>query len=403
MESEATIPSQPQPFAAASGRRWLLWLLLGAVIVAGGVWLYARGQHGTEAGSPEAQTPSVAVAVVDREDLYNEVTMPGEFRPYVEADLNAKVSGYLKVMNVDFGDKVKAGQLLAVLEVPELEDELNAAVAAEQRDEADYTNAHLIYSRLAEVNREHPNLVAQQDIDTAEAKDSVAQAAVAAAKAEVGKYRTLYGYTQITAPFDGVITARSADPGALIQSGTASDTQARPLVRISDNYLLRLDFPVSVQYVKDIHPDDMVGVRVASLGNQTFTGKITRFTDKVNLETRTMITELEVENPNLEIVPGMYAVVVLKVQRRSQALAIPTEAVESKEKSVVALVNQDHQIEERDVTLGLETPNRYEVISGLKEGDQVMIGSFTRVHPGEKVTPQPWSESTMKWNMPGGE
>ena len=134
-------------------------------------------------------------------------------------------------------------------------------------------------------------------------------------------------YTQITAPFDGVITKRYADPGALIQAGTASDTQSMPLVRVSDNYRLRLDFPVSVAYVKDIHVGDPVEVRVESLGGKTFTGIITRTTRKVDEDTRTMITEIEVPNPKLELVPGMYATVVLKVERRPQALAIPTEAV----------------------------------------------------------------------------
>jgi RND family efflux transporter MFP subunit len=351
-------------------------------------------QEGEKAGPT---IPAVAVAKVDREDLYNEVTIPGEFRPYVEAELNAKVSGFLSVINVDFGDKVKAGQLLAVLEVPELKAELDASIAAQQRAEADYTNAHLIYTRLVGVNKEHPNLVAQQDIDTAQAKDSATLAAVASAKADVEKYQTLFGYTQITAPFDGVITRRSADPGALIQAGTSSDTQARPLVRISDNYLLRLDFPVSVEYVKDIHLGDLVRVRVDSLGGKTFTGKITRFTGKVSEDTRTMITEMEVANPNLEIVPGMYAVVVLKVQQRSQVLAIPTEAVASEKESTVDVVNQDNQIEERAVALGLETPDRYEVASGLKEGEKVMIGSHSRVHAGEKVEPKPWPGAPTKF------
>lgn len=346
---------------------------------------------------------TVAVAVVDREDIYNEVTIPAEFRPYVEAELNAKVSGYLDKINVDFGDKVKAGQLLAVLEVPELRDELQEALAAEERAEADYTNTHLIYTRLLAVNTEHPNLVAQQDIDTAQAKDSAALAAVASAKADAEKYQTLFGYTRITAPFDGVITWRSADPGALIQAGTSSDTAARPLVRLSDNYLLRLDFPVSVKYVKDVHLGAPVTVRVESLGNKTFTGNIARFTDLVSDATRTMTTEIEVKNPDLEIVPGMYATVVLKVEHRSQVLAIPTEAVASARQSTVDVVNQDNLIEERGVTLGLETPDRYEVTSGLKESEKVMIGNQSQVHAGQKVETKPWRAAQTNWNIPKGE
>ena len=183
------------------------------------------------------------MARVTRQDLYNEVTFPAEFRPYVEVELHAKVSGYVREMKVDFGDRVKAGQLLATLEVPELHDELHNAIATQQKAEADYTNAHLIYMRLAAVNKDHPNLVAQQDLDTAEAKDRTTSAAIAATRADVEKYQTLVAYTRITAPFDGVVTKRYADPGALIQAGTTSDTQSMPLVRVSDNYLLRLDFP----------------------------------------------------------------------------------------------------------------------------------------------------------------
>jgi RND family efflux transporter MFP subunit len=293
-------------------------------------------------------------------------------------------------MNVDFGDKVKAGQLLATLEVPELKDELDSARAAQKRAEADYKNAHLVYTRLAGVNNEHSNLVAQQDIDTAEAKDSVADAALASAKADVEKYQTLVGYTQITAPFDGVVTKRYADPGALIQAGTASDTQAKPLVRVSDNYRLRLDFPVSVAYVKDVHQGDKVEVRVQSLDNKPFTGEVSRFTGKVNQDTRTMITEIEVPNPDLELVPGMYAAVVFKVEKRTHALTIPIEAASIGESTTVCVVNGSQQIEERTVTLGLETASRCEVTSGLKEGDLVMIGGRSSVHAGEKVETKPW-------------
>jgi len=140
---------------------------------------------------------------------------------------------------------------------------------------------------------------------------------------------------------------------------------------------------------------DSVSVRVDSLGGKSFTGKITRFTDRVNEDTRTMITEIEVANPNLEIVPGMYAAVILKAEHRSQVLAIPTEAVASEKNSVVDVVNQDNAIEEHAVTLGLETPTRYEVTAGLKEGDKVVIGSHTEVHAGEKVEPKPWRETLM--------
>ena len=358
------------------------------VIGLGMLWAahHARSQAPVNADLTGA--PTATVAKVTREDLYKEVTIAAEFRPYVEVALHAKVSGYVRKMNVDFGDQVKAGQLMATLEVPELQAELDNAQATGQKAQADYTNAHLIYTRLQSVNKDHPNLVAQQDLDTAEANELTTAAAIAAAKANVEKYQTMVSYTQITAPFDGVVTHRYADPGTLIQAGTSSDTQALPLVRVSDNYRLRLDFPVTVDYVKDVQLGDSVEVRVDSLNGKTFTGTISRFTHEVDDNTRTMITEIEVPNPNLELMPGMYATVVLKVEKHLQALAVPTEAVAGEKTPTVYVVNQVNQIEEHSVKLGLETADKYEILSGLHEGDLVVIGNRSGFQAGQKVEPK---------------
>lgn len=328
--------------------------------------------------------PSVAVVKVTREDLAREMKIPAEFRPYAEVELRAKVSGYLQQINVDFGDEVKAGQALATIEIPELRDELDNASATEQKVEADHKNAHLVYSRLLAVNKGHPNLVAQEDLDAAESRDADTAAAIAAAKADVEKYQTLLAYTKITAPFDGVITRRYADPGSMIQAGTAS--QAMPLLRLSDNYRLRLDFPVSVDYVQDIRIGAPVDVRIDSLG-KNFTGNISRFTHRVDETTRTMIAEMEVDNPKLALIPGMYATVVLKADQHPNAVAIPTEAVTGG-KSIVYVVNNDNEVEQRTVTLGLETPTKYEVLSGVKEGELVLVGDVSQLKPGEKVEPK---------------
>jgi RND family efflux transporter MFP subunit len=372
------------PYSARN--RWSLAILAGAIVI--GV-LVERPWHGRAraAAADAAGAPVVAVARVDREDLFRDITLPAEFRPYTEVELHAKVSGYVKEMKVDIGDRVKAGQLLAVLEVPELREELDHALAAHQRAQAEFRDAHLAYTRLVAVNREHPNLIAQQDLDTAEARDATAAGTVAATKADVDKDQTLVAYTRITAPFAGVITKRYADPGSLIQAGTASNTQTMPLVRVSDNTLLRLDFPVSVDYVRGIRLEAPVSVRVDSLGGRTFEGKIARFSDKVDDATRTMVVEMEVANPSLELVPGMYATVVLKVDHRPHALVIPIEAVPPGGKSVL-LVNGSHRLEERAVTLGLETPGRYEVLAGLEEGDLVMIGNPAQLSAGQQVEPR---------------
>ena len=379
--------------------KWLA--ILAVAVVIGVVWLcLSRRSSGPVTAPNDASTlPTVAVSKVTRQDIFKQVTIPAEFRPYEEAMLNAKVSGYVSKMKVDFGDTVKAGQLMATLEVPELQDQLDNARATEAKTEADYTNANLIYTRLVSVNRDHPGLVAQQDLDTAEANDHATAAAIAAAKADVEKYQTLVDYTNITAPFDGVVTWRYADPGALIQAGTSSDSQSLPLVRVSDNYLLRLDFPVSVEYVKDIRVGDVVEVRNESLGGKMFTGKITRFTDKVDEDTRTMMVEIQVPNPDLKMIPGMYATVVLKVEKHADALVVPTQAVSPGKTARVFVVNHDNQIEERDITLGVESPDEYEVLSGLNEGDLVVVGDHSELQAGQKVEPKQVELSTVNENQ----
>ena len=365
-------------------------LCIAALVLVAGVILFSFLRQTAQAVTPPAETaaPTVAVVKVARANLAQEVTIPAEFRPYEEVELHAKVSGYVKEMKVDFGDRVKAGQLLATLEIPELEADLTNALAAEQRADADYQDTHLAWTRLEAVNGAHPNLVAQQDLDVAQARDLAAAAAVAGARADVQKYRATVDYSRITAPFDGVITMRSADPGALIQAGTAANPEAKSLLHISDNYLLRLEFPVSVAYVQDVHAGDPVAVRVESLGGRTFTGTITRFTDQVDESTRTMMTEIEVPNNDLELVPGMYCTVMLQVNRRPAALAVPTAAVVSDKNPQVYVVNQNDQLEVRTVKLGVETPDQYEILDGLREGELVVIGNHAEVHAGQTVQPR---------------
>jgi len=374
-EPRSSVPTAPRPQRLC--RPWPAFFIVLAL---------AGSLRGTDEPAPGA--PEVAVAVVTREDLFKELTVQAEFRPYQEIDLHAKVAGFLQRIDVDIGDQVKAGDLIGVLEVPELEDDLARAVAAEQQAEAGYKEAHLNYERLVSVNRSRPNLVAQQDLDAAEAKDSATAAAIAAARADEKKYRTLADYTRITAPFSGVITKRYADPGALIQAGTSSDTQSMPLIRLSENDRLRLDFPVSGSYADEITVGEAVEIRLDGK-TRPLSGVVSRFSRRINQETRTMETEVEVPNADLKLIPGMYATVVLKLQLRPRTLAIPVEAVAGNARPTVYVVNASQQIEERAVQIGLETPSKLEVLAGLHEGDRVMIGNRSQVHVGQTVTAQP--------------
>ena len=342
----------------------------------------------------------VAVSKVSRTDLTQSVDFDAEFRPYQEIEVHAKVAGFVKEMKVDIGDRVEAGQLLATLEVPELEDDMAHARAMEQRSEdevrlaqAANEEAHVAYTRLVGVDNARPNLIAQQDLDDARAKDQEAAAALAkaqndvlVAKADVEKLNAMAAYTRITAPFAGVITKREADPGALIPGGTAN-SQTMPLLQLSQNDRLRLTFPVSVSYVSRIRMGEPVQIRVQSIG-KSLTGTISRFTRKVDTSTRTMDVEVDVPNPDLTLVPGMYASVSVELDRHENTLSVPVTAFSRKETATVYVINPQNEIQERTVTLGLETPTMIEVLEGVKENELVMIGSRTLVEPGQKVAPK---------------
>ncbi len=379
-----------------------------------------------EAGTPaHADVPTVAVAKASTEELSHGLPLTAEFKPFQEIDVMAKVAGYVKEIRVDVGDRVNQGQLLATLEIPEMVDDLARAQAGVHRSSAEVARAqdeikraesaheiaHLSYQRLTEVSKQRPGLVAQQEIDDAHSKDLVSEAQVASAKsaltaaiqqvdvnkADLARVNTMHDYTRVIAPFAGVVTRRFADTGSMIQAGTASQTQAMPLVRLSQNSLLRLILPVPESVVPRVRVGQQVDVRVPSM-DRTFPGKVARFAGKVQLSTRTMDTEVDVPNPNLLLIPGMYAEVNLTLDKRYDALTVPVSAVDNDGDSAspagsggtgrVMLVTPDERVEVRKVSLGLETANLVEVRSGLHEGDLVVIGNRSALQPGQQVKPK---------------
>ena len=198
----------------------------------------------------------------------------------------------------------------------------------------------------------------------------------------------MFEYTRVTAPFAGVVTKRFANTGSMIQAGTASTTQAMPLVRLSENSLLRLILPVPESQVPLVKIGKAVSVNVPTL-HRTFSGKIARFSNELQLSTRTMDTQVDVPNPQLVIVPGMYAEVTLAVDESLNVLAIPLQALGgTEEKRTVFLVNKSGQIEERPVQVGIETANHAEIRSGLEAGDLVVVGSRAQLRPGQHVIPK---------------
>jgi RND family efflux transporter MFP subunit len=385
--------------------------------------ILALATLGASCGGPKthandtSNAPTAAVVKVERRDIANNLEIASEFLPYQEIDVYAKVSGYVQKLYVDWGTHVKQGQLLAVLEIPELEQELRLDEASVRRSEHDltrareelsrsqsaYTVAHLTYTRLAEVQKTQPELVAQQEVDVAQGKDLEASAGVSAAKAALAaaeqalqvtkaaleKDRALFAYARMTAPFEGVVTKIYAYTGALLPAGTSSSKSDAALCHLSQNNLLRLVIPVPERAVADVHAGEEVGVEVSAL-KKIFTGKIALVSDQIDVTTRTMHTEVTVPNPTYELVPGMYASVKIPLHTAKGVLSVPMQAVEGvgSGQGTVLVVDHSNRIEKREVKTGLESSSDVEIISGLQENELVVFGEQNQFKAGQLVSPR---------------
>ena len=368
------------------------------------------------ASDGEATAPSAVVAPVVRENLSSTLKVAGQFEAFQDVDLHAKVSGYIRRINVDIGDRVRTGAVIATLEIPELnaqvagaqaqvrhsQSEIGRAQSEVTRAEANHTALHQAFTRLDQASKQRPGLVAQQELDDAFAKDQnseaqidVAKAALEAARQQLGisqaddqRVHALSSYSVVTAPFDGVVSKRYADTGSLIQAGTASNTQSMPVVRLAQSGLLRLRMPVPEADVPFIQEGGEVQVRVQATG-KTFTGKIIRFTRALDTSTRTMLVEVDVPNPKLTLSPGMYAETVISLQQRNHILTIPSQAVvQDGTQSYVLTLDGTNKVQKKTVTLGIQGSDRTEIVSGLSAGESVIASGQVNYQSGETVRPR---------------
>jgi len=397
-------------------------LVIAGLIFLGLIALWAGWRHGkTEADASDSTAAgpagvTAAVTRVQRGSIAQSLTIAGAFKPFQEIDVHAKVAGYIKTIYVDVGTHVKDGQTLAILEVPELTAELAGADAAVRRSQQEIRRAqgdveraksghsavHAMYKRLEGASREKAGLVAQQEIDNAQAKDlegeaqissaeaslSAAQQALEVAEANQKQYAALTNYMRITAPFTGVVTARYADTGALIAAGTSSSTQSLPVVRLAQVSKLRLVLPIPESLAAQIHLGDPVKVHVQA-SNQDIVGKVSRFAQSLDLQTRTMETEIDFENTAEKLLPGMYAETVLQLSDREDVLVVPMEAVvQNAGEARILVVNGQNIVEERKVKLGTQGKSKAEVLSGLTDGERIIVGNQSQFRNGEKVVPK---------------
>ena len=412
-------PAETKKFASAGRVRWLIVMGLAALCVLVAAIVVQRGRAGggsrsntSEGTISDGAVAYAAVAPVKRETIANSLSIAGQFVPYQNVELHAKVAGYIRKIYVDIGDRVHTGQVLAELEIPELvaqvdeakaevhraEEEIQRAQSEVQRAEADTVALHANAVRLVNTDKVQPGLIAQQELDDATAKDRASQARVDAAKsglagarqqlavaqADQQHYAALSNYSRIVAPYDGVVTWRFSDTGALVQAGT-SNTSGLPVVTVAQIDVLRLRIPVPESLASKVRVGDSADVHVQATGEH-FTGNVTRFTDSLDPSTRTMQVEIDVPNPNYRLQPGMYADVQLSANSRPNALTIPIEAIRREDnKTSVLVVDAQNRVQPRDVQTGVESSNGVEILSGLNEGERVIVGNLGSYQPGEVV------------------
>ena len=375
------------------------------------------GCHGGKGSSGASSSTSAyaRVALAQHGNIAQVLTLAGQFQPYQVVDVHPKVSGYMKRINVDIGDIVHQGETLAILEVPELSAELEESAFQLKQSQQEITRAqqeinrakalnfalHAESVRLETAAATRPGLIAQQELDDAKAKDLDSQAQIDAARAAMAaaeqhaeaaranneRLQALEGYTNVTAPLAGVVIWRYADTGALIQGGTNSNESTLPIVRLSQSSLLRLRFPVPEDDVKYVHIGDTIRVRVDAI-HRAFEGKVVRFTRNVDFDTRTMETEVDVENKDLSIAPGMYANAALPLASESNVVTVPVESlVLHGQQQTVFVLDTDNRIQVRNVTVGLQGQKLAGVTSGLVPGDRVLDGGQEKYREGETVNP----------------
>ena len=324
---------------------------------------------------PQAAPPPASVQIVHptRGSIIRSITLPGEIKPYQAATLYAKVTGYLKTITVDKGDSVKEGALLAEIEAPEL-------LADLARYKAEVEVAELDYKHLSEAQKKAPDLVVPLSVDTAKGKSEIA-------RANLDRATTLLQFTKITAPFSGVVTKRMVDPGAFIPAATAgSGAQNAALLTLMDFGTVRLQAAVPEAEAPLVAKGQPVKLTVEGFPGRAFEGSITRFSYALDEATKTMLAEIELPNPKLELRPGMYATVKIGIERKEDALLVPAEAVVREKANAFVFTVVDQKAKKMPVKIGFSDGTNVEILSGLNADQSVILLGTRTFADGQPVT-----------------
>jgi membrane fusion protein (multidrug efflux system) len=330
----------------------------------------------TDSNSERAKPPPPPVSVQTvqpkRGPITRFVTLPAEIKPYQQATLYAKVAGYLKTIAVDKGDRVKEGDLLADIEVPEM-------LADIQRYKAEVEVADIDFKRLSESQKKVPDLVVPQTVDNARGKLEIA-------KANLDHTQTLLNYARITAPFSGIITGRNVDPGAFIPAATSGGAaQNAAIVTLTDLNRVRVQVAVPELESSLVATGQPTKLTVEGLPGRTFDGSITRFSYSLDDSSKTMLAEVELPNPHLELRPGMYATVKIGIERKEDALLVPADAVLVEKAGPSVFTVAENKAKKTSVKTGFNDGTQVEILSGIKPDQSVILIGKKSLADGQPV------------------
>jgi len=355
-----------------------------ALFVGLGYWRVetrARVTAGLTAAIPAATETPVTVVRPQRPDASQNVTFPGNVQAFVETPIYARTAGYLTKWYVDIGGKVQEGQLLALIDTPEVDQQLRQAQAAQLQAEANLDLAKTTADRWQNLLK--ADGVSQQEVDQNVSAYKARQADLQAAVANVDRLKYLQSFQRVTAPFAGVITARNVDIGALITNGNSQQ-----LFKLAQTNIVRVYVNTPEAYGGDMQPGVPAELHVAEFVNRTFLGKVVRTAGAIDPASRTLLTEVDVPNPKGEIMPGAYAEVGFHFKGDSQALVIPSNTLIFRSAgSQVAVVENGHAHLSK-VTIGRDFGASLEIVSGLRDSDDVIVNPPDSLSDGQVVAVQ---------------
>jgi RND family efflux transporter MFP subunit len=383
--SEPTPPLNDLGAGKRSRKTWVV-IAIAVIAVAGllGSGIWSRVKAGATLRTETVQAALAPVSVVSPKQTAptDEIILPGNVQPFITSPIYARTNGYLKKWYFDIGAHVKQGQLLAVIETPEVDQQLQQARSNLLTAQANLDLAAITKTRYQGLLKS--NAVSQQDVDNAVGTYNANAAIVEADKAAVQQYSALVSFEKIYAPFDGVITARNTDIGDLINSGSSSNVKT-DLFHIAQPGTLRVYVNVPEEYSRGVKVGMTADLSLAEFPDRKFQGKVVRTADAINMTTRTLLIEVDVENPTGTLLTGSYAEVHLAIPSQASTFLLPVNTLLFRTEGLRVAVIKDGKVVLTAVTPGHDFGNDIEIVAGLKADDQVVINPPDSIVAGQQV------------------